>query len=271
MIGALKKASRTAAFSVLKAADNYLLRHLSSAAPKLSEAIRKFPRVKNEQIITQIEHVRDRLLADNRPLVDHTLGDGGLYDQNVTTRRAAQASAPRTTLQFLFSLCREYQPSCSIELGTNVGISSAYLAAAMNTGTLQTLEASPYRLRIAQSIHKELGIGRIRYSQGLFTDTLESVLNTLDPIDMAFVDGHHQFQPTLDYFDAIWRRSKEGCIFIFDDIRWSEGMKQAWKILRADPRMTVAVDLRRIAVCVTTRSPSSRRPAVFSPRWVLRS
>lgn len=270
MIDALKIASRTAAFSVLRTADNFLLRRLSSVAPKMWEAIHKLALVKSEPAVVRIEQVRNDLLTDQRPLVDGTLGDGGLYDQNITIAKAAKASAPATTQQFLFSLCREYQPGSVIELGTNVGISSAYLASAMGKGVLQTLEASPYRLRVAQSIHKELGLSHLRYSQGLFKDTLENALNELGPVDMAFIDGHHQFQPTLDYFDAIWRRSTESCVFIFDDIRWSPGMKEAWKVLRADPRITVAVDLRRIAACVTTRSPSSSRPALFSPRWVLK-
>lgn len=271
MIDALKIAPRTAAFSFFRSADNFLLRRLSSTEPKMWEAIRKFPLVKDEAAVIRIEQVRNGLLADDRPLVDGTLGDAGLYDQNITVGQAAKASAPITTLQFLLSLCREYQPASAIELGTNVGVSSAYLATGMNRGVLQTLEASPYRLRVAQSIHKDLGLSRIRYRQGLFKDTLESSLEGLDPIDMAFIDGHHQFQPTLDYFEAIWRRSVEGCLFIFDDIRWSPGMKQAWKVLRADPRITVAVDLRRISVCVTTRSPTSKRPTLFSPRWVLKS
>jgi predicted O-methyltransferase YrrM len=265
------RTSRSTAFSLLKtAADSYLLRTLPAIAPKISEAVRKFPLIKNEPVVTRIEHMRSKLLADDRPLVDGTLGEAGLYDQNATIARAAQASAPPTTLQFIFSLCREYQPSSVIELGTNVGISSSYIASAMSGGILATLEASSYRLRVARSIHQELGINRIKYTQGLFAHTLEAVLNEIDPIDMAFIDGHHQFQPTLDYFDAIWRRSNEGSVFIFDDIRWSAGMKQAWKVLRADRRMTIAIDLRRIAVCITTKSPSTRPPIVFSPRWILR-
>jgi predicted O-methyltransferase YrrM len=80
---------------------------------------------------------------------------------------------------------------------------------------------------VAQDLHQQLGLDNISYKQGLFIDTLASSLEEAGPVGMAFVDGHHQYQPTLDYFDSIWNRSVDDTVFIFDDIRWSEGMKRA--------------------------------------------
>ena len=50
-------------------------------------------------------------------------------------------------------------------------------------------------------------------------------------------------QPTLDYFDRIWKSSAEGAVFVFDDIRWSIGMERAWNRLKVDPRLAIVVDL----------------------------
>jgi hypothetical protein len=35
----------------------------------------------------------------------------------------------------------------------------------------------------------------------------------------------------------------ENTLLIFDDIYWSEGMKEAWEIIKAHPQVTVTVDL----------------------------
>ena len=53
---------------------------------------------------------------------------------------------------------------------------------------------------------------------GLFADTLEQVLQESEPIDYAFIDGHHLYQPTLDYFNMIWGYARDKAIFVFDNI-----------------------------------------------------
>ena len=69
-------------------------------------------------------------------------------------------------------------------------------------------------------------------------------------IDLAFIDGHHQYQPTLDYFEEIFRFSTPDTVFVFDDIRWSDGMKRAWSQIQSDDRLNLIVDLSRIGVCM---------------------
>jgi len=54
---------------------------------------------------------------------------------------------------------------------------------------------------------------------------------------------------------------------VFDDIRWSAGMKEAWDQLARDPRMRLAVDLLEIGVCVTTRRTGDQ--ATFRTRPLL--
>jgi predicted O-methyltransferase YrrM len=157
----------------------------------------------------------------------------------------------------------ELQPERIVELGTNVGISSAYMAAAQHDagrGTLVTLEASPARSHIARRMHESLGLSRVDYVLGFFDQTLESAL--LEPVDFAFIDGHHQYEPTLDYFDRIWRKSKDGAVFVFDDIRWSLDMERAWNRLKTDPRLSVVVDLCGFGVAIGTRDPRSTRRLV---------
>jgi predicted O-methyltransferase YrrM len=172
----------------------------------------------------------------------------------------------------MYLLVREFQPAQAIELGTNVGISSAYQAAGLQTnasGRLVTLEASPYRLRLAKELHGRVGLRALDYRQGLFTETLDDAVADFGPFDFVFIDGHHQYEPTLDYFERVWRRSHDDALFVFDDIRWSEGMQRAWAKLQADPRVALALDLYTVGVCVVAREPQTRRCVLTPFRYAL--
>lgn len=193
----------------------------------------------------KIEAWRDRALSDNSPLVDGTLPLAD-YDAG-TTADAARVSRRGVGARILYSIAAEYQPQTILELGTNIGISAAYLAAA--GGNVTTLDASAYRLRLARQLHDSIGL-KVSHIHGKFIDTLPDVLKQLPPVDLAFIDGHHQYQPTLDYFEMISAKAAPGCVFLFDDIRWSVGMWKAWKKLKADPRFEMTADLAGMGVAI---------------------
>jgi predicted O-methyltransferase YrrM len=213
--------------------------------------------------IERIEVERKRLLSNNEPLNDGSFGEGGLYDKNTSVSRVCSKGSKPPKLLMLYLLTRAIKPQTVIELGTNVGISSAYIGMALKVnaqnGTITTLEASPYRLRLAKEVHLNLGIDNISYVEGLFKDTLSASLTDLGSIDLAFIDGDHKYQPTLDYFEEILRFSTPDTVFVFDDIRWSDGMKRAWSQIQSDDRLGLKVDLSRIGVCVRGQQEVSQR------------
>jgi len=256
-----RKMARAIAWAVkpvVKRLDAQTIKRLATVDNSLGRAILSLGAVSAVPAIQEVERFRATLIADTNLLADGTLGEPGIYDDKETVHGAVLRSKPRSEARLLYALAHEYQPNTVIELGTNVGISSAYIAAGLNNGRLITFESSPYRLRVAQELHQNVGLTRVDYRRGLFKDTLPPSLDELPPVDMAFIDGHHQYQPTLDYFNLIWKHSTERCVFIFDDIRWSKGMRRAWRELQRDPRMALVVDLMSLGVGVTTRSPAGK-------------
>lgn len=206
-------------------------------------------------ILKAIEAERRAPTKDPSALLDGTLGVGGPWDDGQTVSAAARVSKSAVGGQVLYRLARAFRSRTAIELGTNVGISAAYLATALRAngpdGQLVTLDASPYRLRLARRVHERLGLMNVRYVEGLFADTLPGVLNSIDVADFAFIDGHHQYQPTIDYFNLVWRRSADGAVFVFDDIRWSAEMRLAWSELQTGPRTRASIDLGGVGVIVS--------------------
>lgn len=227
-------------------------------SPWIKADVRKFK---------MIEQQRKQLMANNNPLVDGTLGAAGIFDEHKRVSDACKASKPYRSALHLYYLIRELQPRTILELGTNLGISSSYLAMATYpdiNSKIITLDASPYRIRIAKSIHQNLGFQNISYHTGLFTNTLGQALTENEPIDFAFIDGHHQYQPTIDYFNEIFLSSTNMTTYLFDDIKWSEGMKKAWNEITNDPRIVFSIDLGVLGIVVCSKDYQQNNPRNFT-------
>jgi predicted O-methyltransferase YrrM len=151
--------------------------------------------------------------------------------------------------RFLYRLVRSTQPKRCLELGSCVGISASYIAAAMKEngfGKLTTLEGSPSLADIARQTLAGLGLGNAQVVTGRFSDTLPGVLGH-SQFDFVFIDGHHDRDATIQYFEQILPHAT-GTI-VFDDITWSQGMLEAWAVVSRHARVKSASQLRSIGVC----------------------
>jgi predicted O-methyltransferase YrrM len=168
------------------------------------------------------------------------------------------ASKSRRWCALLFRLLRELRPDVALELGTCVGISAAYQGAALElngNGELVTLEASRARLDVALEGFTRLALTRVDGRHGRFQETLMPTLEHLGVVDYAFVDGHHDEEATLEYWEQIAPRLADPAIVVFDDIAWSPGMANAWDAITADPRVKLAVDMETIGFCLVGSFP----------------
>ena len=106
-------------------------------------------------------------------------------------------------------------------MGAAVGISAAYQAAALalnGRGTFTTLEGAEPLADIARDNLRRLGLGMVQVVVGRFEDTLDAVLERRRPVDYVFVDGRHDRQATLAYFEQTSPFLAETAFLIFDDI-----------------------------------------------------
>lgn len=211
---------------------------------------------------------RQRLLRSNESLTAVADEEPRPWDQQKTISDVCKSSIKSGYALLLYLLIREYKPDVVLEFGTNLGVSASYQAAALKRngrGKLVTLEASLARVKLAKDLHRRLGLDNVEYREGLFSDTIDETLDDNKPVGFAFIDGNHYAEPTLEYFDKVWKHASDGAIIVFDDIRWSKGMKQAWRTLRRDERIKIAVDLERLAVCLTSSHPSAVDRYVSAP------
>lgn len=193
-----------------------------------------------------IEALREDLLHSDQTIAVNDLGAGSRVfstDTRSVADIARSALKPADQAQQLFRLARYFDAHRVLELGTSFGITTLYLALGAEDGTVHTIEGCPQTLRIAQHHFDQLKQRNIHAVLGSFRNKLPETLHKMGTVDLAFIDGHHAKEPTLEYFEQVLPKAHNGTVFVFDDIHWSRGMEQAWEAIKAHPRVTVTVDL----------------------------
>lgn len=188
--------------------------------------------------LLEIQRMKTACDNDGALLVDGSLPEPGPFDVHGETIAAAcKASESWSTLQLIYQLVVLEAPGVVVELGTNLGFSSAYIAAALSAlgrgGRLFTIDASPYRAKFARRLHAGLGLGGVDYRVGLFEDVLPGLLDELPVVDLAFIDGQHEHDATLKFFELLSANCPGGAVLLFDDIlNYSPEMNRAWSAVR---------------------------------------
>jgi predicted O-methyltransferase YrrM len=159
-----------------------------------------------------------------------------------------RAAATPAWGRFLFRLVRVLRPRRVLELGTNLGVSAAHLAAALalngDGGRLVTLEGDPTLAAYAGRHLDVLGHReRVEIIVGRFADVLPDVLDAHGPFDLVFLDGHHEEAATLQYFAQIRPHLGPGACVAFDDIEPTRPVRRAWKRIVAEQQGSGYADL----------------------------
>ena len=266
-------------YSRLRLAQKYLRYYFTAAngrghgihSPFVYEFVRRVLCDRSEDpAFAAIEGLRRRLMRDASVLEVEDMGAGsadgrvgaeegttGGVEDRTRARRVAEmalrAAKPPRLGRLLFRLARYYQPAVVVELGTSLGLSTAYLGAGagmrvtegegMQRGRMWTIEGSAVVAERAAGHLASLGLEAVEVVTGNFDAVLEPLLERVGPVDLAFVDGNHRYEPTMRYFDVLMRHSGPAAILVFDDIHWSGEMEQAWAEIKADPRVMMTIDL----------------------------
>jgi predicted O-methyltransferase YrrM len=232
---------------------------------------------RNYYVFDEAEILRGELLNSAETIQVDDYGAGSVIEGHKKIRKvcniAASALSPAFQCRWLFRICNLYKPLTIIELGTSLGISALYMAeGSSRQSTVYTLEGAPEIARLARrnidwfyDSFKKIGLrknsldilkletysplesqiekNKIQIIVGKFADTLPQLFNQKVNFDLIFIDGHHLYEPTIQYFQAALKQSKDTSIFIFDDIHWSSEMERAWLEIQNNPSVSLTIDL----------------------------
>ncbi|MBU6261803.1 MAG: class I SAM-dependent methyltransferase [Bacteroidetes bacterium] len=198
-----------------------------------------------------IEKIRTQLLSNHSTIEIQDFGAGSRVAKTNTRKVSDVAKGslkPAKYSQLLFRMIDYYGPAQIMELGTSLGITTAYLASANTNAKVTTFEGSATIAQIARQNHGSLGLANISLLEGNFDDQLPKWLAHNKKVDFAFIDGNHAYKPTIAYFEALLDVVEDHSILVFDDIHWSREMEAAWAQISAHPRVTLSIDLFFIGI-----------------------
>jgi len=207
----------------------------------------------NEQVInaqgavmaTEIEKMRHSLAGDRRVLEPIDYGAGsrkGASGRRTVAQVVRQSATQPRQAAFLQRLATYLDAHHVLELGTNLGLTTAYLAASPAAKHVLSIEGDPALHHMASQNLSELKLAA-DLRCGEFSGLLPATLRDLGQIDFAYLDGNHRLEPTLEYFEEIAPFLSEGSVVVVGDIHWSAGMEEAWRILCEHSAVTISIDL----------------------------
>lgn len=193
-----------------------------------------------------IESLRQLLLRDRSLLAITDYGAGSKVEKgrHRTVRSLARhTSASPATGRLLFRLVLHCKPTTLLELGTALGISTAYQAAAALGLPFITIEGCPETAALAARHFQQLNLPSVRLMKGTFKEVLPEALHALKRLDYLYIDGDHRRGACLEYFEKCLAYAHSGSVFVIGDIHWSGEMEKAWKEMRLHPRVSLSIDL----------------------------
>jgi len=200
---------------------------------------------------SQIVQLRKQLAGSKEVLdiVDYGAGSRklGLSQRRVSSLVRQSSIRPKYG-ELLYRLIDYFKPGSILELGTSIGVSTAYLALNDTQRQVITIEGCEAAAKVARKNLDQLGCVNVQQITGQFVDVLPKIVAEQERMDLVFFDGHHQKQATLNYFNMCLSKVSNSSIFIFDDIHWSKGMEEAWEIICAHPKVSVSMDLFQLGI-----------------------
>jgi predicted O-methyltransferase YrrM len=162
-----------------------------------------------------------------------------------TNRRSVAAIAKNAGItakrqRLLFRLTRYLKPGHVLELGTSLGLATSALAMGHTSAQVVTVEGCPNTSEKARGLFDVFNLKNIQLNNETFEDFFRN--NTTETYDLVYIDGNHNKERTLAYFEFLLNKTHNNSVFVFDDIYWSKAMSQAWETIIAHPKVTVSID-----------------------------
>ena len=211
-----------------------------------------------------IEVCRQTMLADDRELEFVDYGSGKQQGESEKKRVcdiARKSLTKKRYAQMLYRLVnwlgeseiragrvemREERGLTIVELGTSLGVTTAYLAMPDSRNRVLTFEGCASVAEVAEENWQKLNVKNIQCVVGAIDAVVLS--RELSCVDVAFVDANHTYAGAREYFNVLASMVHEKSVIVVDDIHYSSEMERAWKEICEDERVTSTMDLYQMGL-----------------------
>lgn len=188
---------------------------------------------------------RNDLLSNKNTIEVTDFGAGSRVFKSNTrqiSKIAQTAGITPKRAELLYRIVYYFQPETILEIGTSLGLATSALSLGNPNSKITTLEGCPQTSGVAQKQFAKFKLDNIETVVTEFTAHFENYQLSTVNYQLIYFDGNHSKQATLDYFDLLLPTITNETVWIFDDIHWSEGMEEAWEIIKNHPKVTVTID-----------------------------
>ncbi len=186
-------------------------------------------------------------LIEKRAILTNAQGEKPLwegYQGAAKTTRSSNQVRTQPSMGNLFThLVTLKKPQYAVEFGTAFGISGMYFLAGMEMnqqGQLLTFDPNDVWANLAKDNLSKIS-QRYQLTIGTFEENIEKVLPSGGSIDLAFIDAIHTREFVIPQMEIVLKYSQPGTIIIFDDINFSQNMRECWNDVAKDSRFSATV------------------------------
>jgi predicted O-methyltransferase YrrM len=194
---------------------------------------------------SKIKTIRNEYSVSNKIIEINDFGAGSrVFKSN---RRLISAIAKNAGITYkkqklLFKLVRYFNSSSILEFGTSLGLATSAISAANPSAKIQTVEGCSATAEIAQQMFRKYDLNNICLFNSLFEEFFSKINERDIMYDLIYLDGNHNKESTLRYFDTILNHINDRSLVILDDIHWSQEMEEAWTEIIDKSEVTVSID-----------------------------
>ena len=180
----------------------------------------------------EIGFLKKELLRDKRKI--------NYNGKETTIAELAKQSLPDKYNQLLFRIIAYFKPKSILEIGSSLGISTAYLAAANENNQVDGVESNELVAIISKQNFRELSLQNV---------SIETLLDTLlteakrdkKTYDLIFVNDISE--GISDIYLKISSLLNEDTIVVFRDINSSSAINKSWTKIKHQATITISIEL----------------------------
>lgn len=149
---------------------------------------------------------------------------------------------PKHLSQMLMRLAVHYKPKTILEIGTSLGVSTMYIAAADSKAKIVTIDHEKEIAALNAKNFKRAGFHNIDMICGDAVVELENAIKKLDQIDMLYIDISDANKSLRVFNDAKGNMSSKS-LCVVGDIHESDEKEELWNKLKEDNIVNVSLDI----------------------------
>lgn len=225
---------------------------------------------KHYYIFDKIEHLKNHLKQNDELIEVKDFGAGSkVNDSNKRSISSILTSAaiPHNKAKVLFHLVRHFGCKQILELGTNLGIGTSYLASPSSQSHVTSIEGCPNIFKLATHNLNQFGFNNIRLINDEFSNAIENLVSENAVFDLIFIDGNHSYDATWKYYSLLKSCHSNNAIIVIDDIFWSKGMNEVWQKIRSQKEVAASIEMFDLGIIMMDKNTPKKHFSLVPYLW----